>query len=83
MKLKLGQEIKFKTDHTISLAKGGTALVKKGDVAKVLKKVDDSTAEIIYLTGEAKGYSQNILAEVDAAIDKDAILKKLLKELDG
>lgn len=82
MKVKLGQEIKFKADHSISLAKGGTALVKKGDVARVIKKVNDSTAEIVYLTGEAKGYSQQILAEVDATIDKDAILKKLLKELE-
>lgn len=83
MKVKIGQEIKFKKNYSISLAKGGTALVKAGDTARVLKKVDDETAEIVYLTGEAKGYSQQILLEVDDTLDTDAILKKLLKELDN
>jgi phosphoribosyl-ATP pyrophosphohydrolase len=82
MKVKIGQEIKFKQNHSISLAKSGTALVKAGDIARVLRKVDDETAEIIYLTGEAKGYSQRILLEVDDTLDKDAIVKKLLEQLD-
>lgn len=81
MKVKIGQEIKFKKTHSISLAKGGTALVKAGDTARVLKKVDDTTGEIVYLTGEAKGYSQKIMIEVDDSLDNDAIVKRLLQEL--
>lgn len=81
MKVKLGQQIRFKKDHTIHLAKGGTALVKAGDSATVVKKVDDETAEIVYSSGQAKGFSQNIHLKVDDTLDTDLILKKLLSDL--
>ncbi|MBU5593201.1 hypothetical protein KQI89_15740 [Clostridium sp. MSJ-4] len=81
MKAKIGQIITFKTDHKINVKSGGTALVRKGDRAQVLKKIDDTTGEILYLTGEAAGKSQYVRLEVDENIDEDAIAKKILEEL--
>lgn len=82
MKVKLGQQIQFKKDHQIQLAKGGTALVKAGDAARVVRKIDESTGEIVYLTGQAKGLSHKIPLEVDDTLDTDSILKKIMSELD-
>lgn len=82
MKAKLGQQIRFTKDYKIQLAKGGTALVKAGDTATVVRKVDKETAEIVYLSGEAKGMSQNIPLEVDDTLDVDSIVEKLRRELD-
>lgn len=79
MKVKLGQDIKFRKDHKIKLASGGTALVKAGDTAKVIKKIDDTTAQIMYLTGAAKGKYQNIQIEVDDSFDADEMAKNILK----
>ena len=81
MKVKLGQTIEFKTARTIGLAKGGTVEVLPGDKARVVKKVDEKTAEIVYLTGEAKGLSEKILLEVDDNLDTDSIVKKIMNEL--
>lgn len=81
MKAKIGQEIEFKRAHKISLAKGGKANIKPGDKARVVKKIDSETGEIVYLTGEAKGLSQIITIEVDDTINTDDILKKLMNEL--
>ncbi len=81
MKAKLGQIIAFRSDHKINLAKGGTVTVKKGDKAQVLKKIDDSTGQILYLTGEAAGKCQYISMEVDDNIDADTIAKKIMEEL--
>ena len=81
MKLKLGQQIQFKNTHTISVAKGGTVQVKPGDTATVVKKVDEETAEVVYLTGEAKGLSEKILLEVDDNLDTDSIVRKIMNEL--
>lgn len=81
MKVKLGQQIKFKVSHKIPLAKGGTALVKVGDIATVVKKIDNKTAEIIYSTGEAKGLSYKIHVEVDDTLDADLIAKKILSKM--
>ncbi|MDP4145208.1 MAG: hypothetical protein Q8936_12125 [Bacillota bacterium] len=81
--LKIGQVIKFKTDHKIELESGGTALVKKGDSAQILKKIDNKTAQVLYLTGEAKGKYQNLAIEVDDSMDADEIAKRLLRELNS
>ena len=81
MKVKLGQDIKFNTTQTIELEKGGMVQIRPGDIAKVVKKVDEKTAEIIYLTGEAKGLGHRILLEVDDTVDSDAILKKIMEQL--
>lgn len=81
MKAKIGQIITFKADYKISLKNGGTALVKKGDKAQVLKKIDETIGEILYLTGDASGKSQYIRLEVDESIDVEDIAKKLIQEL--
>lgn len=83
MSVKLGQQIKFKKDHTIQVAKGGEVLVKSGDMARVVRKVDEKTAEIVYLTGEAKGLSQNILLEVENSLDVDSIAKKIMDNINS
>lgn len=81
MKVKLGQVIKFTKDHTIQLSKGGKALVKSGDTAQVMRKVDEKSGEILYLTGMAKGLSQIIALEVDDSLDIDSIAEKILRQL--
>lgn len=81
MKYKIGQQIEFTAPCKIKLAKGGTAQLVKGDKAMVVRKVDDSTGEIVYITGEAKGLSQVISIEVDDSIDTDVLAEKILKEL--
>lgn len=81
MKIKLGQQIQFKNVHTISLAKGGTVQVKPGDTATVVKKIDEKTGEIVYLTGEAKGLNEKIPLDVDDSIDTDSMVRKIMNEL--
>lgn len=81
MKMKLGQQIRFKKDHKIQVQKGGTVLVKTGDVATIVKKIDEKTAEIVYVTGEAKGLSHQIALEVDDNLDVDDIVKKIMNNL--
>ena len=84
MKVRLGQNIKFNCTRIIELEKGGTAQIKPGDIAKVVKKVDEKTGEIVYLTGEAKGLAHRISLEVDDVIsaeETDEILKKVMDEL--
>ncbi|WP_373897332.1 hypothetical protein ACER0A_013690 [Haloimpatiens sp. FM7315] len=81
MKVKIGKVIVFNSDHEIGIKGGGRALVKKGDKAQVLRKVDETTGEILYLSGEAKGKSQYVKIEVDDDIDVDEIARKLMEEL--
>lgn len=83
MKYKIGQIIEFKSDHTISLANGGSVLVKKGDKAQVLKKIDDTTGQILYLTGAAAGKSQYIFMQVEETVNEDDIAKMIMKELNN
>lgn len=80
-KVKIGQTIKFQSDHYISLEKGGKILVKKGDTARVLKKVDEKTGQIMYLTGAAKDKYQNLMLEVEDDLDADAIAKQILNDI--
>lgn len=81
MKAKIGQIISFSADRKINLKNGATVTVKKGDRAQVLKKIDDTTGQILYLTGEAAGKSQYIHMEVDDTIDEEAIAKRIMDEL--
>jgi|GEM_PF-2628002 hypothetical protein len=80
-KVKIGQMIRFQSDHYISLEKGGKILVKKGDTARVLKRVDEKTGQIMYLTGEAKGNYQNLMLQVENDLDTDAIAKQILNDI--
>ncbi|MDP4088332.1 MAG: hypothetical protein Q8930_03540 [Bacillota bacterium] len=81
MKVKLGQVLKFTKDHTVELSNGGSAVIKVGDTAQVLRKVDALNGEILYLTGKAKGLSQIIALEVDDSLDIDSITEKILRQL--
>ena len=81
MKAKIGQHITFNKGYTIELAKGGTANVKAGDKAIVVKKIDEKTAEIVYLTGEAKDLCQNVSLEIEDSIDADYMIKQIMREL--
>ena len=46
-----------------------------------MRKVDEGTGEILYLTGEAKGKSQIVAIDVDEEIDSDDIAKKIMSML--
>lgn len=81
MKFKLGQQIVFKKDHVILAANKGSIVVKKGDKATVVKKIDEHSGEIIYSSGAAKGLSRVVPMEVDTTLDEDAIVKKILSDL--
>ncbi|GAA0787438.1 hypothetical protein [Hathewaya limosa] len=81
MKVKLGQTIRFTQNRKISIENGGTVTIKKGDMAQVLRKVDNKSGEILYLTGEAKGKSQIITMEIDDKIDVDKVSKEIMAML--
>ncbi|MBP2031853.1 hypothetical protein J2Z42_000518 [Clostridium algifaecis] len=81
MKYKIGQEIKFEEDFLLPLQNGNKVKVLKGDTAVVVRKIDDNSGEILYMTGKASGKSQVINIEVDSNIDSDYIAKKIMGEL--
>ncbi|WP_251861083.1 hypothetical protein [Clostridium sp. Marseille-Q2269] len=81
MKYKIGQEIEFTNSFFIELSKGGKAKIVPGDKAMVVRKIDDTTGEIVYTTGNAKGLSQNIQIEVDEVLNNDELAKKILDEM--
>lgn len=81
MKYKIGQEIQFTEGFLLPLQNGNKVKVLNGDKAIVVKKIDDDSAEILYMTGEASGKSQIINIEVDSDIDADYIAKQIMKEL--
>lgn len=78
---KIGQKIRFNNDFTIELSNGKTVRVKKGDEATVVKKVDSKSGEVVYNSGEAKGFSQVIPIQIDDTLDADYIAKQILKNL--
>lgn len=80
MKMKIGEIIQFRQDRKIK-SEDGLLLVRRGDKAQVLRKVDEGTGEILYLTGEAKGKSQIVAIDVDEEIDSDDIAKKIMSML--
>lgn len=81
MKYKIGEKIKFTNNFTIETNKGKKVKILKGDEAMVVKKVDDTSGEIVYVTGEASGLSQVIKIEVDDNIDSDYFAKKIMEDL--
>lgn len=81
MKYKIGQKIEFTESFFLDLAGGGKAKVVKGDQAMVVRKVDDSSGEIVYTTGQASGLSKIIPIQVDDNIDTDYLAKKIMEEL--
>ncbi|EJO5348406.1 hypothetical protein NRP93_002530 [Clostridium botulinum] len=81
MKYKIGQEIEFTNSFIVELRKGGKVKVASGDKAMVVKKIDATTGEIVYTTGEAKGLSQNIQIEVDEELNEEELAKKILEEM--
>ncbi|OPJ61559.1 hypothetical protein [Clostridium oryzae] len=81
--IKLGQQIRFKQNRKIKTAKGDIIEVKKGDIARVVRKIDEETAEIVYITGAAKGLAQNIAMQVDDNINVEQIAKKIMDEING
>lgn len=81
MKYKIGQTIKFTKAFTIDSSNGGKISVKAGDEARVVKKVDENTGEIVYISGDAKGKSQYIKIQVDDCIDGDSIAQRILGEI--
>lgn len=81
MKYKIGQKIAFTNPFVIDLSNGKKAKIKKGDQAMVMRKVDDTSGEIVYINGEASGFSQIIQIQVDDSVDTDYIAKKIIDEL--
>ncbi|MBC2581341.1 hypothetical protein [Clostridium sp. DJ247] len=81
MKYKIGQKIEFTDNFSISVEKGKNANIVKGDQAIVVRKVGNTSGEIVYVTGEASGLSQVISIEVDDNIDADLLAKRIMDEL--
>lgn len=81
MKYKIGHEIEFTQGFWLPLEGGKKVKVLKGDKAVVVKKIDDDSGEILYMTGEASGKSQIINIEVDDQIDADYLAKQIMEGL--
>ncbi len=81
MKYKVGQKIEFTNNSIIETNKGKKVRIAKGDEAMVVRKVDENSGEIVYVTGEASGLSQIIAIEVDGDLDADYLAKKIMNEL--
>lgn len=81
MKYKIGQKIEFTNNFTVELEKGKKARIIKGDKAMVVRKVDENSGEIVYITGEAAGLSQVIEINVDEKVDADYIAGKIINDL--
>lgn len=81
MKYKIGQRIEFTDNFIIEVQNGKKAKIEKGDTAIVVRKVDKTSGEILYITGEAAGLSQTIAIEIDDNIDADYLAKKIMENL--
>ncbi|MDF2880894.1 MAG: hypothetical protein K0R54_1451 [Clostridiaceae bacterium] len=81
MKYKIGSEIEFTNNFEVNCENGKKASIAKGDKAIVSRKVDETSGEIIYTTGNAKGLIQIINIQVDDELDADLIAKKILSQL--
>lgn len=81
MKYKIGQKIEFTNNFTVELEKGKKARIVKGDKAMVVRKVDENSGEIVYITGEAAGLSQIMAINVDEKVDADYIAGKIINNL--
>jgi hypothetical protein len=81
MKYKIGQKIEFTDNFTIEVQNGKKARIVKGDAAMIVRKVDETSGEILYITGEASGLSQIISIEVDDNVDADYLAKRIMEDL--
>lgn len=81
MKYKIGQKIEFTDEFNIEVQNGKKAKIVKGDSAMVVRKVDETSGEILYITGEAAGLSQTISIEVDDNVDADYLAKRIMDDL--
>jgi hypothetical protein len=81
MKYKIGQKIEFTDEFNIEIQNGKKAKIVKGDTAMVVRKVDETSGEILYITGQASGLSQVISIEVDDNVDADYLAKRLMEDL--
>lgn len=81
MKYKIGQKIEFTSTFIIELQKGKKAKIVKGDTAMVVRKVDETSGEIVYITGEASGLSQIISIQVDDEVDAEYLAKRIMEDL--
>lgn len=81
MKYKIGQKIEFSGSFVIELSTGKKAKVKKGDQAMVMRKIDENSGEIVYISGEASGFSQIIKIKVDDNVDAEYLANKIMQEL--
>ena len=83
MKYKIGQKIEFTNKFTIELQNDKKARIVKGDTAMVVRKVDETSGEIVYITGQASGLSQIISIQVDDNVDTDYLAKRIMEESIG
>lgn len=81
MKYKIGQEIEITNKFFLNIANGEKVQVNPGDKAMVVKKINENMGEIIYISGNAKGHSQNINIEVDSKIDEEEIASRIMKQI--
>lgn len=81
MQYKIGQKIQFTNNFMVEIEKGKKVRIVKGDKAMVVRKVDENSGEIVYITGEASGLSQIIAIKVDEKVDADYIAKKIINDL--
>ncbi|GAA0748375.1 hypothetical protein [Clostridium oceanicum] len=81
MKYKIGQEIEITNKFFLNIANGKKVQVNPGDKAMVVKKINENMGEIIYISGNAKGNSQNINIEVDTKIDEEEIASRIMKQI--
>ncbi|KZL91111.1 hypothetical protein [Clostridium magnum] len=81
MKYKIGQKIEFTDNFTIEVQNGKKAKIVKGDIAIVVRKVNETSGEILYTTGEVAGLSQIISIEVDENLDADYLAKRIMEDL--
>lgn len=81
MKYKIGQKIEFTDNFTIEVQNGKKAKIVRGDIAIVVRKVNETSGEILYTTGEVAGLSQIISIEVDENLDADYLAKRIMEDL--
>ena len=79
MRYKIGQKIQFTNNSIIETNKGKKVTIVKGDEAMVVRRVDENSGEIVYVTGQAKGLSQTIAIEVEGEVDAEYIAKKIME----
>lgn len=78
MKVKIGQEIKFKEEFEIESFAGATKTVKVGDKATVLKH-----GYVKYMNGDAKGMLQKVEDLEVNGVDHENIVNLIFNRLEN